>query len=240
MQKAQSGPTRVGEATADPKRESEAETSQIYAPDKAKRPGIRQRLARLFTLENLGRIVSIAGTVLALVFGKGYPLRALMVPHTYKVIPRRLTVPSASLSACVIENDGPANAEDVVIQIWSRPPVPFRELGIVGAEGQWDIEEGGEGSSYARISLPRLVETHALTVTVMTDSPIHLECDVTTAKGRVVERPKALSVSLFMVVLVLVIATQLSLQGLSVFWLRRIMMRGYQLDSSISGEERRK
>jgi len=138
----------------------------------------------------LGLLISLVGIMLQFVFGPGNFWRVSQQPHLYRVILPQLSVQSTFIGACVVKNDGPVNARNVIVQVHSNQQVPFSALDIQGAEGAWEIRDGGQGATYVRVILPRLVATDVMTVTVMTNLPTTLRCDLASDEGIADNRPR--------------------------------------------------
>jgi hypothetical protein len=175
------------------------------------------RPSKVAKIGSIISFISLLFTILMFAFGKGRPWQIAIRPQLRVIVQQQLTTGSTVLNACTVKNEGRTNAEDVVIRIWSEEGVPFRGLNITGAEGDWDIE-GGEGESYANISLPRLVATHILTATVRTDAPITFRCEVADTYGlaeRSAQGPFSLRVGDF----VLLILPQILVLAVAFFWL---------------------
>jgi len=187
----------------------------------------------------LGRIVTVIGgitTILAFVFGKGYPLQIFTAEHLHKIVLPPQETTSVYLNTCIVENDGKTNAKDLVVQIQAEPTIPFRDLNIVGAEGGWRIEDGGTGSSHVRIYAPRLVATYSLKVTVLTDSRVSITCEAASALSRADEGPRKTLTSLHAGDFSILILGQFLSMILLAVWLYRAVTGKQQTENS-SGEE---
>lgn len=154
----------------------------------------RAKLISIIGLFTKPEVINALGLIIAfLVFAldEGYLRQITISSQLHSIVHPQLSIQSAnefiSLNACTVRNDGRANAEDVIIRIWSEPSISFFQglPTVTGGEGLWEIEPAGGNANYARIHLPRLVATHALTVTARTDRPITFHCEVADANGPV-------------------------------------------------------
>ncbi len=145
------------------------------------------RLKRI-EISKFASFVAILGTIITAIYGKGLPWQIFVSPQLIVITHAQLGVETRTesifLNACTIKNEGKAPANKVYIILWSEPSVPFRDdPTIEGAEGKWDLEDGGRGQSYARIYLERIINSHTLTATVRTDLPITFRCQAAHEDG---------------------------------------------------------
>ena len=144
----------------------------------------------------LGTYVSLIGgvfSIIAVLFGSGFALEPFFNPEVIVQIQPQLVSSSTVLNSCLISNEGRNTARNLVIQLYSDEDVLFEELDISGAEGQWEIEQGGQNTDNAIISLERLVSTHILVLTVRTNVSIDFDCTVASEDGPANMSPEILN-----------------------------------------------
>lgn len=156
------------------------------------KPSTFQKIGAIIV--TIGTIISTIGAIASTVITiEGYvsSKQEAVSPQLHSIVHQQLAVKSPpdsiSLNACVIRNEGNANAEKVLIHIGSKENLIFRDVDIEGDQRNWTVQ-GGTGESYAEISLPDLIATYVMTVTVRTDEPITFFCAVADATGPV-KRP---------------------------------------------------
>ncbi len=138
---------------------------------------------RVLTPELIIAIVGTIVSILAFVFGRGWLPALTRAPDVRCINLSPPSISSTMVHGWVIENVRGGTANDIQITIKANDDTPIREIEVISSENNHKIERGGVGTNNVVITAARLVSTHSIAVTILTEKPTSFACEAASAEG---------------------------------------------------------
>jgi hypothetical protein len=138
---------------------------------------------RVLTPELIIAIVGTIVSILTFIFGRGWLPTLIRAPDVRCINLSPPSISSTMMHGWVIENIRGGTANDIQITIKANDDTPIREMEVISSENNHKIERGGVGTNNVVITAARLVSTHSIAVTMLTEKPTSFVCEAASAEG---------------------------------------------------------